>query len=160
MLNFLGRKSCILGLLFLCSGLAASAQNSVKMIESNGKETIFQLAENPKVSISDKNLLIETSNDKVTCAIGEGVRFQFLLADAGVGEVSADNTPVFKISQVAVEASGITASSPVTVYDMAGKIVKATQSDSNGCATVNISDLPAGVYIFKTIDKNFKFYKK
>ena len=160
MVNKFGKKSCILLMLILCCCISGYAQSAVKMIPSEGKEVIFQLNDSPKVYILTGELVIETDTDRVDCPIGEGVKFEFIGSDETSVEEISIGVPVFKVNGNTIEASNLTPGSPVAVIDMSGKAVRKSNVSSTGHVAVNISDLPSGVYVFNSKDKNFKFYKK
>ena len=146
--------------LLMCGILPASAQNAVKMTESGGKSTIFMLSQQPKVYISSGFITIETLTDKVECDTADGVTFEFLDYDnAGIEEIGAES-PIFKIGNDYLEAWNIKPFSRMEIYDVAGKKLGGATSDANGYVSVSIANLPAGIYIINSTDKNFKFYKK
>ena len=137
-----------------------SAQNAVKMIESNGRETIFLLNQRPMVSIVGKSLEIRSASDKITCEIGEGVSFAFTdFEEAGVEEIDIDS-PMFRVSQNLIEAFNLRPNSKVTLYDFKGNMIKSVNSDATGYVAISSSGLPKGVYVINSNVRNFKYYKK
>ena len=159
MFKRISRQPLVMALLALCC-LPVSAQNAVKMIESNGEETVFLLSTHPKVSLSQSVLEIKTDTDEITCDIDEGVRFELIdFEDASVNDIEEDK-PVFKVSKERVEAFNLKPGSDVKLYDLTGKIMESVKTDSTGHAALDISVLPDGIYIINSSNRNFKFYKK
>lgn len=160
MFKRIGKKSIFLWMTLLCCFIPGKAQDAVKMIQSDGQETIFMLSQKPTVSMNGSSILIETENESVSCQIEDGIRFEFVNYGSNSLESLVENTPVFKVSQETIEAEGLTPAIPVAIYDITGKLVKSSQTDSSGNVSLNISDLSSGVYIFNSVNKNFKFYKR
>ena len=160
MLKKFGRHSILLWMLLLCWAIPSKAQNAVKMIETDGTETIFLLIEQPKVWMADNSLIVETDSDKISCDIAGGIRFEFCNYESDSVEGIEQSTPAFKVTPQSVEAFNLDPLKTVAIYDISGKTVKTSQSDQNGYVYFSISELPAGVYIFNSPNKNFKFYKK
>lgn len=159
MFKRISKLSCLM-LMLLAGAFPTFAHNAVKMIHPDNKETIFLLSSQPKVSIENSSLVVESDENKVTCELNGSVRFEFLDAkESAIDEVATESL-VFKVDNQAVEGGNMTPNSPVAIYDLSGKTLKAAQTDEAGYIRIDIYDLPKGVYIFNSIDKNFKFYKK
>ena len=139
---------------------SASAQNAVKMIGSNGNETIFLLTSHPKVSIEQSSLLIESDLEKITCDIDDGVRFEFTnYEEAAVNEINSE-IPVFKISQAFIEGDNLLPGSDILLYDMKGSLLKSLKVAADGHISIDISDLQEGVYVINSSVKKFKLYQR
>ena len=151
--------SCLFGMLLFC-GVSASAKNAVMMTQSDNTEIVFLLSAQPKVSMQGTDVVVETAKETVTCPVADGVSFKFVdYDDASVKGLEADNV-AFKVSQTAIEGFNLKPNSSVAILDLAGKTLKASSTDGAGYVNLNISDLIPGVYLFNSVDKNFKFYKK
>ena len=160
MLKKLGRLGCPFLMLLMGWGFSANAQNAVKMIQAGNQETIFMLSAQPQVSIDGSSLVIETNNEKVTCNVAGGVNFEFVDSDSTAVEEIAAESSLFKISPEVVEGYNLAPDSQVMIFDIAGKCLKSVYTDPKGFVSINVADLPSGVYVFNSKDKNFKFYKK
>ncbi|MCH5226194.1 MAG: T9SS type A sorting domain-containing protein [Muribaculaceae bacterium] len=157
MLNSFGKY--VAGLcLFLTLPGYLKAENSVTMIEPNGKETIFLLSTSPRVSMEDGTVIVETKNDRVEYT-GEGP-LKFVFSETGAIEKFEKDLPLFKINQFSIEASNLKPETNLQILDLSGKLIISQKTDTNGNITIPVSYLPTGVYIVKSYDKKFKFYKK
>ena len=160
MIKGIGRQVCLFVMSCICCWIPASAQNAVKMIQNGNQETIFMLSSTPKVTIEGEYLAVETDLDKITCDLKGGVRFEFIESDNTALEEIEAQLPVFKVNKEFIVAYNLTPLSPVNVYDVAGKSLISVKTDESGYLNISTTDLPAGVYVFNSKDKNFKFYKK
>lgn len=153
-------KRGLLTVIILAGGIAANAHNAVKFTQADTNETIIMLKEHPRVSMNDGFIRLVTDSDVVEYPLNESAIFEFIdFDDAGIGSISND-TVIFRIDQNNLEAFNLRSRSQVVVTDISGKPVIKAFTDDTGSVTIRISDLAPGIYVFNSIDKNFKFYKK
>lgn len=145
----------------LSSGLTLSAvaQNAVKMT-SGDDVAYFMLSDQPSVTIEDNSIVVQTENEKVSCDLAGGVKFEFANVENNSVDRIETDAPVFKINPGFIEGYNLSGASRFEVADLSGKVLKNGKADESGYLYVSISELPGGIYIFNSKDKKFKFYKK
>lgn len=154
-------------ILFINFALSIStlyAHNAVKVIESNGNETIFLLEKDPyyysmDVYMTSSGLEIYTTKTQVNYEIDESVRFEFLDLDSGI-ETLEISDPIFNISHKFIECKNLKGNSLVYIYDLNGILIKNAKVDDTGSLKIDISEIPEGIFIIKSNNKSFKFFKK
>lgn len=154
------KKLGALAALLLACSWSAEAQNAVKMTQADGEEVIFLLSDTPSVSFDDDSIVVTCNDEKITCDLTGGISFEFINFENSSVESIESVTPVFKVNNSFIEAANLIPGSPVIISDLSGKIMYSSYIDANGYVYVTVEDYPAGVYIFNSKDKNFKFYKK
>ena len=158
------RLLLVLFINFVLSYTLIHAHNAVKIIESDGNETIFILEKDPnyysmEVFMIGSELEIYTQNTQVNYEIDQGVRFEFLDYDARVDPLEVSD-PIFNISRKSIEGKNLPVNSLVYLYDLTGILLKKAKVDSTGSLKIDISEIPEGNFIIKSNSKSFKFFKK
>lgn len=148
-----------ISVIFLLAAGQLKAHDAVKLIDSNNKETIFMLHDLPKARIDESKLIIETDRERLICNIETGARIEFIDTNAGINGILPDSF-VFSLGGNGLDCQNLKPGSKVYLCDLAGKIITSKEVDSTGAVTIDTTTLPAGVYIFNTNEKSFKFYKK
>lgn len=156
-------------LLFLFINLVSSvpilhAHNAVKIIDSDGNETIFLLEnENYYVTmellIKDPELIVHTAKTTVKYIIDPNIKFEFLDYDAGI-ETLENSDIVFNISPNFIEGRNLQSNSWIYIFGLNGNFLKKAKVSNSGNLKIDISDIPEGVLIVKYNNKSFKFFKK
>lgn len=155
------RIKCLLAMA-LCTGcfVTTQAYNAVKLIEANNKETVFMLQSKPRVTSSEEGLVVSTDKEKLIYDYSDGIRFEFCDYDINAVESFMEDTSAFSITQDLIQGFNLKPGTMLNLVDLAGKNIKTVKVNPAGEVVVNISELPAGVYLLNSTDKNFKFYKK
>lgn len=149
-----------LSLMILCGIGIAGAHNAVKLTAGDKIETIIILQEHPKVIVEEDILTLTTDSNIIEFDWSNGARFEFVDYEySGISNPEV-NGAVFSISPETLEGRCLTPGGLISVSDMNGKTIISTKAGEDGNVAIVISELPAGVYIFNSIDKKFKFYKK
>lgn len=144
----------------LTLALPVKAQNAVKMIQVNSQESIFYLIDKPSVTFEGDAIVVEAKDNKVTCELVGGVTFEFVTVDNASVDSFENDIPIFKVNNNFIEAFNLTPISIIIISDLSGKTLLSTKTDAKGHIYIETESFPAGIYIFSSKDKNFKFYKK
>ena len=121
----------------------------------------FDINDRPEVSFDASQMIIKSPALETAYDVETVDTFTFGL-EGGVlnpilekGEVRI----VYKNSDC-VEISGLDAQTPAYLHSLSGVTLAATQADSNGTASFNLSALAKGVYIISTCNsQSFKIIK-
>lgn len=156
----------IIGLLFLFAvGVGSlSAQTTVEVNYSDGSQQSYNVTEAGKLYFDDINLLINTDGTSLT-SIPYATVSSITLAQQtlATGEVKVDKESIMLYPNPATNFIKInnknkTGLVQVQIYSASGELVKQGKYPTN--SEINISDLPAGVYIVKANENTLKLIKK
>lgn len=128
MLAMLGLLPCVAG-------------NSLLIHLSDGTEIVCSLAKEPQMLFGNKTITL-------TALTGEVGEWNFSDVESWQFADVMDPDEVDKIQWV-VEDAKLTASSPIAVYDLSGRQVKAKVTASEGANSVSLEGLPKGTYLVK-----------
>ncbi len=158
--------SLCLALLALGSS-AWAATPGMTFLFSNGEKASFAFASKPEIAITADGLSVSsTKTEAVAYQFAEVVKYYFEddVTETGISQVSGAETaqhPVFSYADGMVIVSGMAAGGSLVVSSVSGSQVGATKADGAGCASVDISGQPAGVYVVSTgSGVSFKLLKK
>lgn len=124
----------------------------------NGDEQIYQLDENDRISFPNDEILVITQNGTdIQIPISEirKVTFNEVLATA---ENEAKNIGIFpNPADNSFTISGINGFQQMNIYSFDGRLVK---QETVGCGqSIDISELPQGLYYVNINKQNFKLIK-
>jgi len=146
--------------LLLMAVTTAWAQNAIAVYQQDGKVAKFGFAEKPVVTYTDNNLVISTTQTTVQYPIYMLKKMEFDVdwtIDA-VEAVKADTQFSFRDGTLAVR--GGEAGSQVYIYTIKGVMVGQYRLDSDGNATIPLSNLSKDFYVVKSKRFTFKFRKQ
>lgn len=152
-------KTIILFLISLAYYSPLKAVDAIKMTDNYGNETIFLLQHHPIVSYFNTGIEIKTTFDHIFFE-GSILLFEFIEYNDASLETTFDEIPCFKIDQFNLLGKNLTPNTTLIMYDFSGTIIKQANIDQTGCIHIPLSNMKEGVYIIKSKDKNFKFYKR
>lgn len=123
--------------------LAAEAQQTLNIHTTTNGVVSFAFASKPKVTFSESEVLKVTS---------ETMTVEFPYAEVVKLDFSDVPTRVESLT-VREHTDG------VYIYDLTGKLLRHTPA-KDGAATVNLSDLPPGIYVVKDGQRSYKVRKQ
>ena len=127
----------------LCCVLAAAAQQTLNIHTTTKGVVSFAFTSKPKVTFSESEVL------KVT---RETMTVEFPYAEVVKLDFSDQTTGVESLT-VQEHTDGI------FIYDLTGKLLRHTHA-KEGATTVNLSDLPPGIYVVKDGLRSYKVRKQ
>lgn len=147
-----------------CLGTFAAA-SGVTFLLKNGTKVTFAFSAKPAISVSSDGITVSAQDqDDVSYQFSDVQRFFFEgNVETAVEGVKAETpaTPVFSYVNGVVEARGLVAGERVSVYSIGGSKVNEAKADQMGHASVDVSHVPAGVYVVSTgSGVSFKLLKK
>ncbi len=159
------KKLLKLTLLLLASIVLAvplrAADNPVTLVvlTRDNAQHMFVLADKPEVTFAGTDLVVTCENSTTTFALPDVIRFTYMNATDAVEEITKDQTQVnFKDGMIVV--NGLKANATVAVYSIDGKLVARLTAQDAGTYSLNLSDLPTGVYIVKADCVTYKIAKR
>ena len=160
-------KKLLLLLMVLISStgqlLAQSWDSTAKITQvvvwnSDSTYTVYKCTDHPSVAVNETNLVITVNGTDVLFPANEVRKFTFDDEQLTVIEdVTTQGT--YEITQDAINVDNLKDGTILTIYDTNGRLIAQNKS-ANGTVSVNISNLPNGVYVVKAGNTNFKFLKR
>lgn len=150
---------------FLClsvlvfSAFEMSAQNAVKLISTDGTETIFLLSSHPKITLEPTGISLRTDSETITYQ-GYGIKAEFTDYEPNSVEQIEISTPLFKVGSNTIEAYNLSVGEIVCLFDLGGVLMKSFKADNSGSIVIPTDDLASGCYIVNSKIKSFKYFKK
>ena len=98
-------------------------------------------------------------NSTTTFALPDVIRFTYLNATDAVEELKADETQV-NFRDGMIVSDQLRANATVAVYSVDGRLVRQLTARESGSYSLNLSELPTGVYIVKADRVTYKIAKR
>mgnify|MGYP004459285477 FL=1 len=156
------KKYFVTAFLSLAFAFATNAQDTkVNVLYLDGTPHVVQMSQVRKLKITGDDVLL-LSADGTTVATHKTADIDKIELTA---DVTAINTPskvqavTIRYNGTSITASGMTNGSALTVYATSGAVVAKAKA-RDGKATINVSDLGAGVYVVKTDGQTLKMVKR
>jgi hypothetical protein len=132
--------------------------------QNDGSVTKFALTDVPVVSFDGYSIVVTAAGEVLKFDLIGVTNYAFSEKDVttGITNTTVDGSDVTKPSFKTGSAgfSGLKSSSTILVYTISGNPVTAVKADVEGSATVDLSQLPKGIYIIKTPGKSYKIVNK
>ena len=160
-MKYLLEKMLLLVFAILSVGNTVKAQQTeiqAVITRHNGDEQIYQLNENDRISFpNDETLVITQNGTDIQIPISEirKITFDEVLATA---ENEAKNIGIFpNPADNSFTISGINGFQQMNIYSFDGRLVK---QETVGCGqSIDITELPQGLYYVNINKQNFKLIK-
>ena len=138
----------------------ASAQEKYVVVETTyGESVVCQFNENPRLTHQNDYVVLSTTKAEIryqTKEIAKAYVYDGIKTGIeqikGSGEIHADGERI--------TLRGFSPNDKFSIYTVQGMLVASRKVDSNGDATIYMSELENGVNIVKTRNQTFKIIKK
>ena len=105
-------------------------------------------------------------SDELTTSLADVKDYTFVVEHVSTGINSipvaegavASQQPTFSFRDAKI--NGLKAGARVGIYSINGTLVSNINADAQGAASINLSNLPKGVYILRTPNKSFKIINR
>ncbi len=136
------------------------------LTENSGAVSRFALSDSPEMSFSDGNLVVACQGDELTTSLADVKDYTFVVEHVSTGINSipvaegavASQQPTFSFRDAKI--NGLKAGARVGIYSINGTLVSNINADAQGAASINLNNLPKGVYILRTPNKSFKIINR
>lgn len=156
-------KSKILLSLFLCFSLIAKAEEnptSLVVWAKDGTKVAYALAEKPKITFTETDLIITAKGVEVSYALGNMARFIYESNDeTSIVNLQSDESP-FKLSGGSLMFPALKVNSTVSIFTPNGTLVFKKTVRQNGEYAFSLSNLNAGVYMVNVNGLTYKIVKR
>jgi hypothetical protein len=128
---------------------------------SETQKDYYLLGERPKITMSNGDFILTTTNTTVTYKFEDVMKFTLAEnSTTAIEEVKTVAEPNVELQSDRVVFTGCTPKSAIRIYTVSGQIVDTQWADENGRAEVSISSLTAGVYVVKSDNVTIKIAKR
>lgn len=142
----------------LLSVFQSNAENNSLYLQlHSGAHVLFPLSEEPKIEFDEGDVFISTSQFEFQ-DIAKYTFVDFLNIPESLTEVQTENYPLFYSDYIVLPAS--CPSSEVALYTVSGIQMMCPISKSEEQWIMNISSLPANVYVLYICNKAIKFVRR
>lgn len=149
--------------LLICFSLVAKAENNPTNLvvwAKDGTKVAYALAEKPKVTFTETELIITSNGVEVKYDLENMARFTYedntatAITNLQTGNVS------FKLNGESLLFPALKANSTVSVYSLNGMLVFKKTVSQNGEYALPLSNLNAGVYMVNVNGLTYKIVKR
>ena len=156
-------KLKILLSLFLCFRLIAKAEDnptSLVVWAKDGTKVAYALAEKPKITFTETDLIIIAKGVEVSYALGNMARFTYESNDETSIVNLQSNEPTFELSGESLLFPVLKVNSTVSIYTPNGTLVFKKTVRLDGEYAFPLSNLNAGVYMVNVNGLTYKIVKR
>ena len=147
-------------LLALTASVAAHADDRVlKVWQSDGQVLTISLADEPRTTYSDGNLIITSAKSTVTLPLEKVRRYTYESAANGIDEAKPLRATFSKDGET-LTLTGLKPHTAIYLYNVAGQLLRTIDSGDKPKVFVTVSQLPYGVYVVKANDVTYKITKQ
>ncbi len=134
----------------------AAADHNLVVNFTDGTSVEFSLGEEPVLTYSETHqLIVTTATGNSSYEFDSLVSLTFKEVEPdGIDKVNAEG---FKYNQQTASFTGLEKNSEIRVFDANGRLIQSQKADK--ATSVNLSNLPAGIYIVKFGNQSFKVKK-
>lgn len=144
-------------LIFTCT-MALADDIVLQIWQTDGQVMSINLADEPKTTYTDGNLVITTTKTTITYPLEEVKKYTYMSTN-GITQPEG-LTARFSQDGESITFSGLERDTEISVYSTAGQIVQKVKANGKDKTTVSVSDLPTGVYVVKVNAITYKITKQ
>lgn len=151
----------------LASASVSQVRQQVLVIVSGTDSVAFALTDNPVISFEDNNLVVKSLDDSLIVSLADARYFldERTSTDRVTTGINSLTLPGISKEQPQWAfgngmVSGLHAGDIVRVFHVNGTLVKTIKADAQGQATLELSQLPNGVYIIRTRNSSIKIMNR
>lgn len=152
-------KQLLLLLTCLLTVTAVQADDAILQVWfADGQVMSINLNDNPRTTYNDGNLVIQTDKNSVTYPL-EQVRRYTYVTSTGI-ESSPSISAAFTNDGETLTFTGLKPHTPISLYNVAGVLLKTFESNDRSKTVISASHLPVGVYVVKVNGGTYKIMKR
>lgn len=150
-------------MLFPMLCMVATANEPIRNLvvwAKDGAKVAYTLAEKPKITFTETDLVIKTKGIEVNYPLGNMLRFTYdSSAPTAITDLKTEEE-TFKFEGNSLLFPFLKANDNVSVYSADGSLVLMKTVRKDGEFVMSVSDLNAGVYLVKVNSVTYKILKK
>ena len=153
--------------LMASAAVSGTSRQQVLVIVTGSDSLAFALDNEPVITYSDNSLVVRSLNDSLVAGLdGTSYFFEERVIDdyvtTAINNVALPgiSTPKPQMAFSSGTVSGLRPGDVVRVYRINGTLVKDIRADEQGRATLELSQLPNGIFIIKTPTSSIKIINR
>ena len=147
-------------MLALAASMVAKADDRVlKVWQSDGQVLTISLADEPRTTYSDGNLIITSAKATVSFPLEKVRRYTYESVVDGIDELKTVRAAISKDGET-LTLTGLKPHTSIYLYNIAGQLLRTIDSGDQPKVVISVSHLPNGVYVVKANDVTYKITKR
>lgn len=152
--------ACLLMLAPFSAVSAWETGTALKVHMNSGDPQFFMLSSEPVITFEGSECVIKSSDISARFDMGDVYFAELVEHTTAIDDEMKASLTVDLTDPNAVVIRGMNSGSHVSLYNLSGVQLRSADADATGEAILNISELPAAVYIVTSKETSFKIYKK
>ena len=153
------KKLLLLLMVLFATSLAKADDKVLQILLSDGQVVSINLSEEPRTTYQDGNLVITTTKNTVTYPLEQVKKFTYSSIATGI-EAPQQLGVAFSKDGETLTITGLKPHTKVTLYNVAGQLLKTIDSKDSKKVVVSASQFPFGVYVVKVNGGTYKIMKR
>ena len=153
------KKLLLLLMVLFATSLAKADDKVLQILLSDGQVVSINLSEEPRTTYQDGNLVITTTKNTITYPLEQVKKFTYSSIATGI-EASHQLGVAFSKDGETLTFTGLKPNTKVTLYNVAGQLLKTIDSKDSKKVVVSASQFPFGVYVVKVNGGTYKIMKR
>lgn len=153
------KKLLFLLTVLLSVTIAKAEEYELQVLLADGQVVSINLNEEPRTTYQDGNLVITTTKNSVTYPLENVRRFTYASLGAGIDSPKKIGA-TFSSDGETLTFTGLKPYTKISLYNMAGQLLKTIDCGDHSEAVVSASHMPIGVYVVKVNGGTYKITKR
>ena len=153
------KKLLLLLMVLFATSLAKADDKVLQVLLSDGQVVSINLNEEPRTTYKDGNLVITTTKNTISYPLEKVKRFTYVSASSGIDTPQQLGVAFSKDGET-LTFTGLKPHTKVTLYNVAGQLLKTIDSKDSKKVVVSASQFPFGVYVVKVNGGTYKIMKR
>lgn len=154
------RKLLAVLLLSSLTTMADEPKSQLVVWAKDGTKTYFDLAENPKTTFKDNDLVITSESMTISYPLDQVLRYTYELLTDGIENISREKTVLISQHGDTLTLENLKPGTTVSLYTVDGRLILTQKADASRSVTISLSSRSEGVYIVKANDLTCKMLKR
>ena len=129
------------------------------MWQADGQVLTINLADEPRTTYANGNLIITSNSTSVTLPLERVRRYTYVDVANGIDELKDVSAAISKNGET-LTLTGLKSGTEVMLYNVAGQQLRHFTADGQNPLIVSVATLPTGVYVVKVKDVTYKITKR
>lgn len=160
-----GRLWAIMAVMLMAAAMSTvraqeTGGTALKVHMKTGAPQLFMLASEPVITFEGTECRIVSAELDARYDMSEIDHAEIVAQPASVEEQLKDQLVVDLTNPGQIIIRGMTPGAEVFVVNLAGVVLRRAGADADGTALIDVSDLPAALYIVSSKDTTFKYIKR
>lgn len=154
--DYMKKIALSLWVVLCCMTANAANDKSLFVTFNDGQKVEFALSTTPEVTFGNDQMTIKTTQTTASYDLGKVTTFTYGSTTTGINQVENNNKFAMEGNRIIIDGTN----NKISAYSLDGKAVNLSPITTGDKTTVNIDELPHGVYIIKINNKSIKIARQ